>query len=187
MNARANENLQYFQNGYVKALAWAIMKAEGTTKHGYYTYYGGSRLSSLAWHPQKAVKIGSWTSSASGAFQFLTKTWNGLAAKLGLTDFGENSQNAAFVELLRENNALDPILKGDFDTAIFRIRKIWASLPGAGYGQGEKSLSQVRQWYNEALNGSGLSQSFQNSNVSTSAIGAGGVMIAAILLFLILD
>lgn len=184
MNSRGNENLTYFQNPYVRALAWAIMECEGTTTYGYYTYFGGSRLSSLAKHPGKAIKIGNYTSSASGAFQFLTSTWNGLAAKLGLSDFSENSQNAAFVELLRENNALDAILQGDFDTAIYRVRKIWASLPGAGYGQGEKSLAQVRQWYNEALNNSGL---LPFSNSSTSTIGTGGVLIGFLLLYLILD
>ena len=185
MNSRGNENLNYFQNPYVKALAWAIMKCEGTTTYGYYTYFGGSRLSSLAKHPGKAITIGNYTSSASGAFQFLTSTWNGLAAKLGLSDFSENSQNAAFVELLRENNALDAILQGDFDSAIYQVRRIWASLPGAGYGQGEKSLSQVRGWFNDALNNSGLLPS--NFNASTSAINTSGVLIGLLFLYLVLD
>ena len=184
MNARAKENLTYFQNPYVRAFAWAIMEAEGTTTHGYYTYYGGSRLASLAWHPSKAIKVGGWTSSASGAFQFLTDTWNGLAYKLGLTDFGVDSQNAAFVELLREKNALTSIMQGDIDTTVYRVRKVWASLPGAGYGQGEKTLEQVRNWYQSALTGNNLPPKNPNSEM---AMSAGTMLVIGLVLFLVLD
>lgn len=174
MNARGRENLAYFnQYANVRAFAYMTMRAEGTLKHGYYTYFGGSRLPSLAAHPNRAVKIGRYTSSASGAFQFLSPTWAGLKAKLGLTDFSEDSQNAAFVELLREKNALQVLLSGDFDRTVYLVRKVWASFPGAGYGQGEKTMVQVREWYLSALNGSNgsnISNKADDSSVSPAAV-----------------
>jgi lysozyme len=182
MNARGNENLEYFNNPFVRAFAFMVMKAEGTTKHGYYTLFGNTPINSLSAHPNTVIKAGGYHSSAAGAFQFLSKTWTGLAQKLGLTDFSENSQNAAFVELLREKNALIPLLNGDFDTALNLSRRVWASLPGAGYGQGEKSLNQVRAWFQEGLN----NPAYINQN-SGSQIPVAALAIGALLLFLILE
>ena len=36
---------------------------------------------------------------------------------------------------------------GRFDAAVAKVRKVWASLPGAGYGQREESMARVRTAY----------------------------------------
>lgn len=80
-------------------------------------------------------------STAAGAYQIIKPTWWNLKTKLGLPDFSPASQDAAAIELLRQRGALGPLDRGDFAGAIQAARKEWASLPGAGYGQGERSLS----------------------------------------------
>jgi muramidase (phage lysozyme) len=184
MNARGQENLAYYQNAYVRAFLYMLMLAEGTTKFGYYTLFGGSKISSLSRHPNIAVKAGGYVSTAAGAFQFLIKTWNDLVAKLGLTDFSESAQIAGAIELIREKNALEPLLQGDLETTVYRVRKVWASLPGAGYGQGEKSPAQIRQWFNAGL---GNSNNANTTIVPTNSAAGGitaGAAVALVLLFI---
>jgi hypothetical protein len=42
-----------------------------------------------------------------------------------------------------KNGALDDIVKGDIVTAVNKVKPIWASLPNAGYGQREVSISDT--------------------------------------------
>ena len=55
-------------------------------------------------------------------------------ASVGLKDFSPKSQDAG-VRQIKERGALPMIDRGDINQAIDRCSNIWASLPGAGYGQ----------------------------------------------------
>lgn len=143
-----------------------IRKAEtGTTgAEGYRVMFGGRRFSDMSDHPRSPVQFTDgagrtlWT-SAAGAYQFMAvspipgggstrvNTWDRLAAKLELRDFGQASQDAAAVELISECGALADVEAGRFDAAVAKVRKVWASMPGAGYAQPEKSLGALRQVY----------------------------------------
>lgn len=90
------------------------------------------------------------TSTAAGAYQFLYKTWIGLQHDLKLPDFSPPSQNKAAIELIRRRGALPDVLAGRFTQAIYKCRKEWASFPGAGYGQGERSIQSLAQVYVKA-------------------------------------
>ena len=85
-------------------------------------------------------------SDAAGRYQFLSTTWDDLAQRLQLPDFSPASQDRAAIELLRQCGALPHVLAGGFlnaneiTLAISRAAPIWASLPGAGYGQHENKL-----------------------------------------------
>ena len=58
------------------------------------------------------------------------------AKQLGLKDFSPKSQDAVALQQIKERGALPMIDRGDIRQAIDRCgRNIWASLPGAGYGQ----------------------------------------------------
>lgn len=89
-------------------------------------------------------------STAAGRYQFVRPTWNRLAAALNLRDFGPASQDLAALRLVQERGALSDVRAGRFDVAVGKVRRIWASLPGAGYGQGERSLVQLRSVFVDA-------------------------------------
>ena len=49
--------------------------------------------------------------------------------------FSPKSQDAVALQQIKERGALPMIDRGDIRQAIDRCGNIWASLPGAGYGQ----------------------------------------------------
>lgn len=128
-----------------------IQYSEGT--YGAYAYrilYGGKLFPSYDRHPNQPVKRWGITSTAAGAYQFLYKTWQALAKDLGLIDFTPASQNKAAIELIRRKTALTDVLQGKIADAIYKCRKQWASLPGSGYGQNEKSIEELLRFYVKA-------------------------------------
>ena len=54
----------------------------------------------------------------------------------------EKSQDAVALQQIKERGALPMIDRGDIRQAIDRCSNIWASLPGAGYGQFEHKAGQ---------------------------------------------
>lgn len=144
--ATLQELYQYSQNPNVRRFLDVIAQAEGTT--GYDTAFGGGTIASLADHPRQ---LHSFTqtdgrankTSAAGRYQFLQSTWDDVAGKLGLPDFGPQSQDIAAVELLRRNGSLEPLLNGDFQTAVQRSGVTWASLPSSTYAQPKRSTGFI--------------------------------------------
>ncbi|MYM96239.1 glycoside hydrolase family protein [Rugamonas sp. FT81W] len=113
-----------------------IRTGEGTTgPNGYRTMFGGGLFTGYADHPRRAVTRGSLTSTAAGAYQFLSKTWDEMAAKYALSDFSPSSQDIAAVGLIKRRGALSDVLAGRFRAAIDKCNLEWASLPGSPYGQ----------------------------------------------------
>ena len=108
--------------------------------------------------PSKVFNRKGETSSASGRYQFMKKDWNHYRDQLNLTDttiypngaFSAKAQDAWAIQLIRERSALPLIDHGDFETAVARCRNIWASLPGAGYGQHENSIEKLKAVYEKA-------------------------------------
>lgn len=140
--ASRDQLLAYSQNPNVRQFLDAIAQAEGTT--GYDTAFGGGTIPSLDDHPRQLYDFTQTDgqrnkTSAAGRYQFLQKTWDDVASQLGLSDFGPQSQDIAAVELLRRNGALEPLLQGDFDTAVQRSGSTWASLPSSPYAQPKRS------------------------------------------------
>lgn len=132
----------------IAAFLKVIRYAEGTTgANGYRTIYGGSLFTDMSDHPRQLKCYNSngkrICSDAAGAYQFLSTTWDEVAAKLGLTDFSEKSQDAGAVQKLEDRGALDYVLSGDFENAIKKCAKEWASLPYSPYGQPTKSMSEL--------------------------------------------
>ncbi len=143
--------------------------AEGTILYGgddgYNVLVGGKTFDSYEKHPKVYVKLSfrprvpslsttpepiTLTSSAAGRYQFLWRTWQALALKLSLPDFGPVSQDKAAIELIRERKALKDVRDGNIILAIQKCRPIWASLPGAGYGQREHKLADLLREYSKA-------------------------------------
>ena len=125
---------------------------EGETSqddNAYRTIVGGGYFDSFADHPRKLVYIPSLgvSSTAAGAYQFLSRTWDGVAKRLGLPDFSPESQDKAAVELIRQRGALADVEAGRLEDAIRKCNKEWASLPGSPYGQHTISLARCKSVY----------------------------------------
>ena len=58
-------------------------------------------------------------------------------------DFSPKSQDAVALQQIKERSALPMIDRGDIRQAIDRCNNIWASLPGAGYGQFEHKADSL--------------------------------------------
>lgn len=96
--------------------------------------------------PPKHV-TGSLYSSASGRYQFLRTHWLHYKNILDLPNFGPLSQDLWAIQLIRERNAIHLILRNKITEAIAQCANIWASFPGAGYGQPEHKLNDLLEIY----------------------------------------
>ncbi len=138
----------------VRAFLDTLAYAEGTKEHYDYIFTFVT-FSSYADHPRRAICSGSLCSTAAGRYQFLSKTWDALAADLGLTDFTPPSQEKACVELLRRAGAYTLAAKAskyeNFSAAVNKINTIWASMPGSPYGQPTHTKAELWKVYKAAL------------------------------------
>lgn len=100
--------------------------------------------------PSKKINSKGLTSNASGRYQFMLKDWAHYRALLKLPDFGPESQDKWAIQLIKERRALPDIEAGNIASAISKCRNIWASLPGAGYGQPEHKLDLLLSQYKKA-------------------------------------
>lgn len=131
-----------------RAFLMLIRTGEGTADVGGYTrLYGGKQFTSLADHPRILVHAGGLSSTAAGAYQFLSKTWDGLVKQYGFTDFSRQSQDEGAVALIAGRNALEDVITGQIESAIRKCNKEWASLPESPYGQPTLSMAKALKVY----------------------------------------
>lgn len=138
----------------VRAFLDVIAWAEGTNgPQGYQTLFGGGTFEGYADHPRLLITRPSngreITSSAAGRYQILRRTWDYVQPRLNLPDFSPASQDLAAIELIREKGALADVQAGNFAAAVEKVRKVWASLPGAGYGQPERSFTRLAEVFQQ--------------------------------------
>ena len=109
-------------------------------------------FTSYADHPRQKIYIPNlkiWSTGA-GAYQFLARTFDAYKKLLKLPDFSPASQDAMALQEIREQGGLTLLDAGDFDGAVTACSNIWASLPGAGYGQHENQIAALRGVYTKA-------------------------------------
>lgn len=140
---------QAYANPNVRKFLDLIAQAEGV-KHGYNTMFGNERFSNLSTHPnvRKAFKQTDGQTNyttAAGRYQFLNSTWNNLAKRYGFRDFSPQAQDLGAIALIAGRGALDDVLKGDWQAAIQKTGKEWASLPSSTYKQGKRSWDFVNK------------------------------------------
>lgn len=141
-----------------------IRFAEGTERGGpdsYRVMFGGGLAPDLKRHPDKVIKGGKYSSAAAGAYQFMPSTWEAQAKALGLSDFGQQSQDLAAVNLMRNRlmpiGGLSVLEKEGFSPRVSAaLAREWASLPTekgvSYYGQPVKKLSDLQKVYNQPSN-----------------------------------
>lgn len=152
---------QYLDNPNVQAFLSMLRDAEGTAQTGdpYRTRFGGAidEKLDLNGYPTFVKKEFTQTdgkknkSGATGAYQFLEKTWKGLANEYGFDDFSPRTQDLGAIALLKQNGALPHILNGDFSKAVQKSNSTWASLPGSPYAQHTRSMDFVNNSLSKGL------------------------------------
>lgn len=117
----------------------------GKGDNGYNVLVGGSLFEGYEDHPRRLVKINDRLfSTAAGRYQLLSKYYDYYKKLLGLSDFSPDSQDAIAIRQIKEMGGLALVDAGDFPGAVGRVKNIWASLPGAGYGQHENSMEKLQ-------------------------------------------
>jgi muramidase (phage lysozyme) len=128
------------QHPNVRALLAVIRRGEGTAgPNGYRTLFGGALFDGYADHPRRRITrtMGGrpLTSTAAGAYQFLSSTWDETARLMGLRDFSPANQDLGAVGRIAARGALEDAKAGRINVALRKIAKEWASMPGSPYGQ----------------------------------------------------
>lgn len=136
---------------FLDTLGWS----EGTTTikgsdDGYNVLVGGKLFNDYSKHPDILVDLPRYgiKSTAAGRYQFLTRTWNNIVRIYGFRGrFTPEAQDLAAIKLLDECKATPHIEAGRIAQAVKLAAPIWASLPGAGYGQREHELVKLLEIY----------------------------------------
>lgn len=137
-----------------------IRYSEGTARRAnpYAVGFGFAPIKDLSWHPGTShafsTKSGKKSrTTAAGAYQFLSKTWNGVANSLGLKDFSKKNQDIAALALIDRRNGLQSLLAGDVRGFVQAVGPEWASLPSAPkeYDQPTKSWAAVERAWSLAM------------------------------------
>ena len=163
-NSRANltfgnEGGRYELTPERRALLNTIRYAEGTWKDGedkgYRIMYGGGQFQDLSRHPERVI-VKRYTSAAAGAYQFLPKTWKGVAKELRLSSFEPRHQDQAALHLVERRGALQEIdRQGLTKNAMAKLAPEWASFPTwtgrSAYGQPVKSHQELASFYSSNL------------------------------------
>jgi muramidase (phage lysozyme) len=137
------------QHKNVVAFLHLIREGEtNQTDNAYREMFGGALFPAPPWrHPHRAVTVGRYTSTAAGAYQFLSRTWDGLVSQFHFEDFSPFNQDLGAVALVAQHGALEDVIVGRITDAVQKCRKEWASLPGAGDGQVEITFGQALATY----------------------------------------
>lgn len=147
----ASQNVRAF----LDMLAWSEI-GPGLLEHsddGYDVLVGSTQrapllFDSYATHPNVYNKR--CNSTAAGRYQILARYWPHYRDLLKLPDFGPVSQDLYAIQQLRERQAIPLIEAGHIVAAIAKVSNIWASLPGAGYGQHENEMKNMLAVYKAA-------------------------------------
>lgn len=143
---------------FLDMLAWSegTRTSRFTKDDGYDVVVGGinspNTFSSYADHPNILVTVNKQglKSTAAGRYQLLFRWWKPYRDLLQLKDFSPESQDRVAIQQIRERGALGDIQAGRVREAIAKCSNIWASLPGAGYGQREHRIEDLVQQFRAA-------------------------------------
>jgi muramidase (phage lysozyme) len=138
---------------FLDMLAWSEFTSRVTNSDdGYNVIVGGQLFSDYSDHPREKIWIPKWkvVSTAAGRYQLLARYYDAYKRLLRLSDFTPVSQDRIAIQQIREQRAMADIRAGRFDDAVGKCRSIWASLPGAGYGQFEHDIAPLREQYLKA-------------------------------------
>lgn len=133
----------------VQAFLRVIRAGEsGQGDDAYRMMFGGGLFQAPPWqHPREAITIRGLSSTAAGAYQFLARTWDILVGTYGFPDFSPTNQDKGAIALIAGRGALGDVVAGNFQDAVRKCAREWASLPGSPYGQPVRTLAQALEVY----------------------------------------
>ena len=134
----------------MRVMLSVIRTTEGHgTPLNYDSQFGNNTITNYKSHPNKSIKAWGHTSTAAGAYQFLSGTWSTIASQIGAGDFSPSNQDLAAVARIDwKNGATEAIKSGDFNSAISKLNGVWTSLPG---GKHQWANSNTTNLVNEYL------------------------------------
>ena len=86
----------------------------------------------------------------AGRYQLLARYFDAYKLSMALPDFAPHSQDLIALQQIKECRALDDIEAGKLQSAVRKCAHIWASLPGAGYGQHENNMENLQASWRHA-------------------------------------
>jgi muramidase (phage lysozyme) len=146
------------ERAFLDMIAWAELGPDTIAKsdRGYNVLVGSLpdmvlTFSDFHRHPNTLIQIrDNLASTAAGRYQILGRIWRAYRVPLGLKGFWPEDQDKIALQLIRECKATGDIESGRIAAAIEKCCSRWASLPGAGYKQKERSLETLLRVYQEA-------------------------------------
>ena len=141
------------RKAFLDMLAWSEGTDNGrqkTRNHGYDVIVGGEAITGLPDHPRKLICQPTTQINRRRTLPASFPLVGCHCKQLGLKDFSPKSQDAVALQQIKERGALPMIDRGDIRQAIDRCSNIWASLPGAGYGQFEHKADSLIAKFKEA-------------------------------------
>ena len=143
------------RKAFLDMLAWSEGTDNGRQKpenHGYDVIVGGELFTDYSDHPRKLVTLNKTQinrrRTLPASFPLV-----GCLPQAAWPERLSESQDAVALQQIKERGALPMIDRGDIRQAIDRCSNIWASLPGAGYGQFEHKADSLIAKFKEARNG----------------------------------
>lgn len=143
-------------NARIRALLATIRRYE--SGDDYSVLYGGGHFSDFSRHPNVRVPFTNPAtgkadfSTAAGAYQINFPTYVDFAARMGVSDFTPETQDAMALAILRNLGAVRALENNDVPLAFTLAGRRWASMPGSTAQQGAKSINTVVAFYNSVIN-----------------------------------
>ena len=109
------------------------------------------RFTDYSDHPRKLVTLNPKLNQQAPDATSFFPLWVGCLPQAAWPEsLSPKSQDAVALQQIKERGALPMIDRGDIRQAIDRCSNIWASLPGAGYGQFEHKADSLIAKFKEA-------------------------------------
>ena len=147
LKAGVEDEINNQRKAFLDMLAWSEGTDNGRQKPEIMVMSVSCRRRAIYWlpdHPRKLVTLNPKSNQqALDATSFFPVGGDVYRKQLGLKDFSPKSQDAVALQQIKERGALPMIDRGDIRQAIDRCSNIWASLPGAGYGQSEHKADSL--------------------------------------------
>ena len=131
------------KEAFLDMLAWSEGSngRQKTRNHGYDVIVGGILVTRS---PSRLVTLNpKLKSTGAGRYQLLSRWWDAYRKQRPERLLSEKSGRCGIAPEFKERGALPMIDRGDIRQAIDRCSNIWASLPGAGYGQFEHKADSL--------------------------------------------